>query len=567
MARPLATLLGLLACMLLAWSVAQDLPLDEVRIGDVGYGVTAGPDGLARFDVEVLGVQRPDGPTFPTILVRTSGAFLESVGGVAAGMSGSPVYLERDGVPRLAGALAYGFPDTDHTLALLTPIEAMRSLTKPQPPRVELDVGTAVALQAPLLVSGLSIRAHTHLAPLVEAAGQTLLPLQVGGTADVLQDPTTLQPGDAIGVALARGDVTIAAVGTLTDVAGDELLLLGHPLLGRGASALAVVPANVTAIVPSRRIPYKLANVGRTALATVHRDAAAGLAATRAVSPSDVPLRVTIEGPMGSETVDVQVTRDPDLLPSVVATVVHTAIDDVRDAIRGGSATVAWRIGFENERDITLQEDRSSNVDLATAAARLAGAPIAVLTRNPFQDPRLASIDVHVRTFDAPREVELVEVALETPTVTPGGTVQAFIRLQPYRAEAEVRTLSIKVPDDVKEGPLRLTLRGATIPDPERENLVLDEDRDPLEQAISDLPPIVSWGELLAALQNRPKARDLLVEAPGEDRPRRLARLDLGGDDGAIVTGVQHVTVTVVASETPSASDTDTTTDAEVNTP
>jgi hypothetical protein len=176
------------------------------------------------------------------------------------------------------------------------------------------------------------------------------------------------------------------------------------------------------------------------------------------------------------------------------------------------------------------------------------------LLDSPFQDPKLASLHIDIETFDAPREVELVEVALETPSVRPGEAVQAFVRLQPYRGEAEVRTLSISLPGDVPAGPLRMTLRGATVPDPDRDAMIEERERDPLEQVISDLPPIVSWGELLAALRNRPRARELLIEIPGEDRPRRLARIDLGDEEGVIVTGIEHLTVMV---ETDEAAPTD----------
>ncbi len=549
----------LLATLLVsvAWAWSQDLPLDQIRVGDTGFGVTEGPRGLAQFDVEVLAIQQPSGPGFPTILIQTTGTFLDEVGGVAAGMSGSPIYLERSGSPRLIGALSYGFPNTNHRRALVTPIAAMRALAGPQAPRASGTPEGALALSAPLLVSGVTPRALGHLAPLFERAGHTPLPVQAGGAGAGAMSGDALVPGSAVGIALARGDVTIAAIGTVTDTEGDDILLLGHPLLQGGASDLALVPAEVIGIIASQTIPYKLANVGQDAIGRVYQDAMAGLAADLGQTPGDLPLTITVAGEVPETTLNMQVTRDPDLLPAVVATVTHAAIDGLRDAIRGGSAEVEWRIHFAQEDSIRLVEDRSAERDLAFPLARLSAAPIAVLTSNPFQEPNLAGIEVRITTYPTLREVEIVEVALETPSVKPGESVQAFVRLQPYRGQAEVRTLSISIPEDVTPGPLRLTLRGATIPDPERETLPADEERDPLEQAISDLPPIVSWAELLVALENRPKARELLIEIPGEDRPKRLARIDLGGRGRGIVTGVQHVTVTIEDPDTPASPETE----------
>ena len=47
--------------------------------------------------------------------------------------------------------------------------------------------------------------------------------------------PAMLRPGDAVSVALATGDITIAGTGTVSSVDGDHLLAFGHPLMRLGA--------------------------------------------------------------------------------------------------------------------------------------------------------------------------------------------------------------------------------------------------------------------------------------------------------------------------------------------
>lgn len=520
----------------------RDLPLDEVAAGDRGYGLTEGPDGVARFDVEVVAVQRPTGTGFATVLIRTSGRFLEEVGGVAAGMSGSPVYLGAAGEERLVGALAYAFPDSDHRLALVTPIGAMRALADaddggPAPP------DGAAPLATPLLMSGVGPRAFAHLAPALERAGHAAVPLQAGaaGLEDGAAPEPALEPGAAVAVTLARGDVAIAAIGTVTDVRGDEVLLLGHPLLRSGPVDHALVAADVTAIVRNAELPFKLANLGRDPLARVIRDGRAGLLARLDEVPGGLPVTVRVDAPGGARTVAVRISRDRALAPALLAAVVQEAVDGVRDRVGGGSAELAWEIEFVGEAPIRLLDQRVEDRDLATTVARLAAAPLAVLLDNPFRDPGLSRVSVRVGVDERPRDAEIVEVALETPEVEPGGTVRAFVRVQPYRGEAEVRTLAFEVPDDATPGPLRLTFRGASVPEPDADEAE-PPPADPLRQAISGLPPVISWGELLAALENRAQARELLVEVPGATRPRRLAREDLGH----VVTGLERVTVRVV---------------------
>jgi hypothetical protein len=102
------------------------LPAGRPAPGIVGFGLTEGPGGVERFEVEVLARQEGYGLGFPLILVRASGPAIDAGGGVSAGMSGSPVLLPHGDGDALLGAIAYTFPDSPGQLALVTPIAAMR---------------------------------------------------------------------------------------------------------------------------------------------------------------------------------------------------------------------------------------------------------------------------------------------------------------------------------------------------------------------------------------------------------------------------------------------------------
>ena len=118
-----------------------DFPLSSVATGMTGYALTAGPgDVIERFPVEVVSVQFDAVPGLDLVLIRVSGPFIEASGGVAAGMSGSPVYLVEGARPALLGAIGYVFPDADHHLALVTPIAAMRDELAGGGPPASVDV-------------------------------------------------------------------------------------------------------------------------------------------------------------------------------------------------------------------------------------------------------------------------------------------------------------------------------------------------------------------------------------------------------------------------------------------
>ncbi len=125
-------------------------PVDEVRPGLLGYGLTV-VEGtrVERFEVEILGVVRGAGPAGDLILVRVFGPALDAYGGIAAGMSGSPVYV----AGKLLGAIGFGFEFSDHSVGLVTPIgdmlEVMRLLDRegaPQEPgSAGDDLGSATS--------------------------------------------------------------------------------------------------------------------------------------------------------------------------------------------------------------------------------------------------------------------------------------------------------------------------------------------------------------------------------------------------------------------------------------
>ena len=119
---------GLLAGAMPAAAADPILPLADVRPGMVGQArtVVRGTE-IVTFPVTVIDVQRAaDGPGGSLVLVRAEGPLIEQTGGVAEGMSGSPVYVTgADGVARVMGAVAFGSGDQANVIVGVTPIEQM----------------------------------------------------------------------------------------------------------------------------------------------------------------------------------------------------------------------------------------------------------------------------------------------------------------------------------------------------------------------------------------------------------------------------------------------------------
>ena len=99
-------ILTLCLCLQMAMAAAANvslMPIRDLRPGMQGVGKTViQGDTIEEFNVEILGVQGSETSGY-SVFVRLYGDLIEKTGGVAQGMSGSPVYV--DG--RLVGAVAF----------------------------------------------------------------------------------------------------------------------------------------------------------------------------------------------------------------------------------------------------------------------------------------------------------------------------------------------------------------------------------------------------------------------------------------------------------------------------
>jgi len=273
-------------------------PLSDVHRGlrctalTVVHGTT-----ISSFDVEVLDVVADARGTYARILVRVSGPAVAETG-VAFGFSGSPVYCPAaNGVVGNAGAISEGVGDYGNDVALVTPIEQMLAID-PTPPtgvrRAPKLLRSARPLAGPLTISGLDPRLGRLVEQAARRQGHTLVAAPAGPLASF--PPQALVPGASLAVALASGDVSIDAVGTVTYRDGATVYGFGHPLDGAGRRALLMGDAYVFGVVgnpnpDSWMGSYKLAAAGHP-LGTLTSDQTAGVVGSLGALPPTVPLRV-----------------------------------------------------------------------------------------------------------------------------------------------------------------------------------------------------------------------------------------------------------------------------------
>lgn len=120
----------------------QIIPFAEIKPGMEGFGKTViKGDEIRTFQVKVINTIDNPGFLNDHIVVRVGGPTIREAGGVAAGMSGSPIYIQN----KLAGALwgSWGFQVGAEPIALIRPIEAMLELIEPLKEKEQTRVSQA----------------------------------------------------------------------------------------------------------------------------------------------------------------------------------------------------------------------------------------------------------------------------------------------------------------------------------------------------------------------------------------------------------------------------------------
>ena len=454
------------------------LPLDQVRPGMVGEArtVVSGTE-IVTFPVTVLDVLRfADGPGGTLIMVRASGPLMDQTGGVADGMSGSPVYVTgADGVPRVMGAVAYGTGDEANVVAGVTPIEQMidsnaglranerGSLPGPagpvRPAALVRDRATARALEArrpdrigvfPLTrwkVAGVSPELLGPLGRRLSRVGIRLSSIPPR----VTPPPVPLVPGASLSALLMSGDVSVGAIGAVTYVDGSTIVGFGHSLLGAGRSRFLMGDARVYQTIPSpaANLSYKVADPGALH-GMIVGDRTDGITGTEGPVRAIAGVATATNAARGAEsTVRVSIAPDERIATEMSGILQDEPALRVADGAAPGTLTLRISIASPDlARPFVYRNVFASREDVARAASGRLPALVQYLLRNDLRPVPISSIDVSQRLEPAVRAATLVAAGVRGAT-RPGGRATLILRLRPWRSSTVLVRVPIRLPAGV----------------------------------------------------------------------------------------------------------------------
>lgn len=464
--KHLALAVGLaLSCVMPTMAAQEFLPVSEVKEGMHGYAKTVVQGTkIETFTVDVLGVMKNKGATGgDLVLVKVSGPLIDKTMGIAQGMSGSPVYING----KLLGAIAYGFPQSEGRIGMVTPIADMLNLwmvddknDKGQVPQASKDL---IPLETPLMASGYSTTGldflsdkmkDFHMVPYAAASVE----------ADSTQRP--LEAGGAVSATLVTGDLKLGAVGTVTYVDGDHMVAFGHPFLDKGSSQYFMHNSYIFTVIPSRNIPFKLGTVGAE-IGTINQDRGAGISGISGKLPESVGLhtRVLDEDTGKEKQLHVQMIQNEALLPTLSVTSIYNAMSNTLDRKGAGTVSLTYTLYPKDlkQKPFTRSNMYWSSKDIAERSVDEIYNVVRLLEQNRFEKYPLSHMQVDMKVTGERKTAQLLDASASPIIVSPGDTVYIRARLQPYRGDVFYKDLTFTIPKDQPYGDMMLEVRGGGV--------------------------------------------------------------------------------------------------------
>ncbi|MCK9525562.1 MAG: peptidase S55 SpoIVB, partial [Limnochordia bacterium] len=397
-------LLAFVLCGLLSTAHAQGLFLpEEVRPGLKGVAKTViSGNTIETFDVEVLGLVPQSPPLSNLIMIRVSGDVVERSGGIAQGMSGTPVYIQE----RLLGAIGYTYAQTDHRIGLVTPaVDMFKLYDQVSVPEPILPPGTT-AMRSPLIVQGLNDRNTRFLA---ESLGAEQVQVMPSFTANQVYGPVVLQAGSMVGVQLLRGDFQVASFGTVTHVKEDgRFIAFGHPFTHRGKVDFFASAAYVHHTLPSLDVPFKIVSLGST-IGKIEQDRSVGLGGSLGDQSDYISVNIQVRDRDREirRTFNVEAVKDPSIMVPLVISSAYQSIDATLDRLGAGTSFVRLEFTAKDFNQRMIRENLFySDSDIAVWSLTDLLSGLELLANNNLQEVDLQDVRVEV------------EVAQERKTAT-----------------------------------------------------------------------------------------------------------------------------------------------------
>jgi hypothetical protein len=510
--RNAAILIGFAAG--LAPAIAGEAPLSRPKAGNVEImrlsEVRPGMKGTAwtvfqgsepePVPIEIIGLAKNMwGPKQDIILAKMGGKAVRT--NVAAGMSGSPVYING----KLAGAVALRLsvfsPDA---ICGITPIELMLEIndfdkSRPEDARTPeklqarsqsivqgmqvsaggpdfqtRDFQTMVPIDSPLALSGITEGALREFGPMFQGMGIHAVQAGGGGTGVHTNKPApgwehSLNPGDSVAGILVDGDMSATVYGTVTYNDGKRVLAFGHPMFNLGPINMPMSKSEVVTVLASSYQPSKMANA-TDIVGSLRQDRHSGIMGVLGTTSEMIPVTMKVRSLDERETVrgekdfHFNVFVHQKWTPYLMMLTLYNSISGLNEFVDEATYRLNGKVELNGTHNISLSTMAASGDMPMPAPMALAGwfgDKFNRLYLNNVNTPDVKSVSVTVDLIPDRRVATIENAWVANNEVQAGEEVPVKVFLRPYRGDLIQRDFKVKLPEGLAKGDQRIVLSDA----------------------------------------------------------------------------------------------------------
>jgi len=471
--------------------------LKDIRPGMTGtaWTVFEGTDP-EPVPIEIVGVwKNGSGPRQDVILAKMGGK--AKITNVAAGMSGSPVYIDGKLVGAVALRMSVFSPDA---VCGITPIELMLEIpefdqSRPMDARTPdkpASVKSAAAsipgdllahvnatspimtpIDTPLVLSGFSAQTIGAFSPFFNQMGITAV--QGGsGAGPLTAKPVSgwrdsLNPGDAISGVLVSGDMSATGMGTVTYNDGKKVLAFGHPFFNLGPLDMPMAKSEILMVLSSAFQPTKFGNATGV-VGALRQDRFSGIMGELGAEAPFIPVHLNVRSfnsagaALTQKHLEFQVFVHQKWTPFLMMMTLFQSLQQMNE--------YADDITYRMNGHVEVQGDRAIDVSTMLAPSEAPVAPPMALAGwwgdkfnrlflNPVAMPKLKSVEITVDLLPERRTAAIDYAWTPSTEVDAGSEIPVKVFLRPYRGERIERDVTVKIPAGMPRGEQRIMFSDA----------------------------------------------------------------------------------------------------------
>lgn len=423
------------------------IDINDLKIGMKGYCITVfhGTD-IDTFDVEIIDIMKDS--NMEMILVKCFGENIEKTG-VAAGMSGSPVYFQG----KLAGSLSYTWDNLKEPVGGVIPIKRIVQIKdyENQKEKKEFDFKE---ISLPIIFYGFS----NEILELAEKL--TIFPknsIVSGGNNISIKNTkkSELVPGKAIAIKIIEGDFEASAIGTVTYVDQKNIYSLGHPFTLKGEIDFPVSEAYIYTILPKSDISFKMGFSLKDNVGKAKQDRNFGVLAVSGEKSEMVKVKMKVN----QNEYNFSIVNDKDIISNYLPLTFLSTIS--KNFKSGGNLSVKYRIEVfgSSKKNFEYKNMFSGDNILFQIFFDISGL-FTAYTNNIYGTIKMDSVKIESEVIEQNLLFMIDDIITDKKYYKSGEILRVLIKLKGYDRKMLTKELEFKIPENIKDDSIMITING-----------------------------------------------------------------------------------------------------------